>query len=562
MAITYRADVGRPLTNAEVDANFAQLANGSIGGFLQSGGIARPWIDKLREIVSVKDFGAAGDGVTDDSQAFIDADDEDIGDIYVPDGTYIVDGVTLTGKKMFGPGTLKWKAASVVNMLTLASGASLDGLTFDGDASNQTGSVVGIVTDTSPYSRIVNCVFTNFRYMIIESDVAASPDCIVSNCVFYNTGVITSANGITIRSPRWTIQGNVFRDWNSDGHMVRIGLFGGDSTSVPVSGVSVVGNVFSDHPTSGGAGVLGESYATDAVVSGNTFDTMAAAIKFSDATVSRIAITGNNIKNITAASSLNLVTDSVTFSGNVLSSCGSVDIGDNAVVSNNVFDTCGTATTAVIQQSSGTTDAVISGNLIDGALDHAITVVGGGAQVTGNRITSATDRGVTVAGAGHSITGNYIDGCTIGINCDSTVTNTNINGNSVFNASSSTYAFVAAANFKTCQIDGQSNLGYAGTAFFYTIASGVITIGRTDKHVVVDTEASAASDDLDTISGGAYIGQTITLRSTTSTRDPTVKDGTGNLRLAGDCILTNADDTITLMFDGTNWREMCRSDNA
>jgi hypothetical protein len=69
MAITYRAEKGSALTNAEVDANFAQLANGSIEGFLQSGGTARSWISKAREIVSVKDFGAVGDGVTDDTDA-------------------------------------------------------------------------------------------------------------------------------------------------------------------------------------------------------------------------------------------------------------------------------------------------------------------------------------------------------------------------------------------------------------------------------------------------------------------------------------------------------------
>jgi hypothetical protein len=70
MAITYRADVGRPLTNAEVDANFAQLANGSIEGFLQSGGTARSWISKARETVSVTDFGVVGDGTTNDDAEF------------------------------------------------------------------------------------------------------------------------------------------------------------------------------------------------------------------------------------------------------------------------------------------------------------------------------------------------------------------------------------------------------------------------------------------------------------------------------------------------------------
>lgn len=68
--ITYRADKGSPLTNAEVDANFAQLANGSIEGFLQSGGTARSWIGKAGETVSILDFG----GVADDAGTFTGTD--------------------------------------------------------------------------------------------------------------------------------------------------------------------------------------------------------------------------------------------------------------------------------------------------------------------------------------------------------------------------------------------------------------------------------------------------------------------------------------------------------
>lgn len=42
----------------------------------------------------------------------------------------------------------------------------------------------------------------------------------------------------------------------------------------------------------------------------------------------------------------------------------------------------------------------------------------------------------------------------------------------------------------------------------------------------------------------------------------TVTTGTGNLRLAGAAnFVTSADDTLTLVFDGTNWYEKCRSVN-
>lgn len=92
-----------------------------------------------------------------------------------------------------------------------------------------------------------------------------------------------------------------------------------------------------------------------------------------------------------------------------------------------------------------------------------------------------------------------------------------------------------------------------------TIASGAIT--KTKSIHTVDTEAAAATDDLDTINGGAD-GDLLVLRAANSARTVVCKDGTGNLKLAGDFSLDNTEDTITLLFDGTNWHELSRSDNG
>lgn len=93
-----------------------------------------------------------------------------------------------------------------------------------------------------------------------------------------------------------------------------------------------------------------------------------------------------------------------------------------------------------------------------------------------------------------------------------------------------------------------------------TISGGVIT--KTSSYMRLDTEGGAAADDLDTILGGD-IGDTLVLRTLSSARDVTLKDGTGNLGLAGDFILSNAMDTITLIrYDATWWIETSRSDNA
>lgn len=101
-----------------------------------------------------------------------------------------------------------------------------------------------------------------------------------------------------------------------------------------------------------------------------------------------------------------------------------------------------------------------------------------------------------------------------------------------------------------------------GALTVYTIAAGVITITAPGR-LAIDTEGGAATDDLDTINGGSD-GDVIIAGSASAARDVTFKDGTGNMRLAGDFSATHFQDQITLMYYGAiaAWVELCRSDNA
>jgi hypothetical protein len=92
-----------------------------------------------------------------------------------------------------------------------------------------------------------------------------------------------------------------------------------------------------------------------------------------------------------------------------------------------------------------------------------------------------------------------------------------------------------------------------------TIATGAITVSS--SWMIVDTEGAAASDDLDTISGGAT-GQIVVLTAASSARTVVVKDATGNIQLTGDMSLTHQNDTITLMYNGASWLEIARADTT
>ena len=101
------------------------------------------------------------------------------------------------------------------------------------------------------------------------------------------------------------------------------------------------------------------------------------------------------------------------------------------------------------------------------------------------------------------------------------------------------------------------------TATALTIAAGIVTAPYAPGllTLLIDTEGAAATDDLDTINGGQE-GQVAMFFSATSSRDITFKDGTGNLSLAGDFLLSNVADNITLVKRGSTWYEIGRSDNA
>jgi hypothetical protein len=88
-----------------------------------------------------------------------------------------------------------------------------------------------------------------------------------------------------------------------------------------------------------------------------------------------------------------------------------------------------------------------------------------------------------------------------------------------------------------------------------TIATGAVTAGAFSQYLV-DTEAAAASDDLDTISGG-ITGKTLFLRTVADARDVVVKHNTGNIYNPSlqDITLGKTQDIIELRYDDslTKW---------
>jgi hypothetical protein len=116
-----------PVATNVVDASNVSYDEGSAGAITQN------VQDRLRVYVSVKDFGAVGDGTTDDTAAINSALASTKLAIYMPPGTYKVTGilnVITTGTCLFGAGPYATIITSSSSGATISVAASLSGVAF------------------------------------------------------------------------------------------------------------------------------------------------------------------------------------------------------------------------------------------------------------------------------------------------------------------------------------------------------------------------------------------------------------------------------------------------
>lgn len=134
-------------------------------GYQATGGVVRDVESKLREFVSVKDFGAVGDGVTDDTAA-IQAATNTGTPVFFERGTYRANGITYTGKVVwFSDGGAKILSDSAVITVTNGSGSIIDNLELENitapwiinrDPTNWLGTVIPVQSNGDGYQPTIN----------------------------------------------------------------------------------------------------------------------------------------------------------------------------------------------------------------------------------------------------------------------------------------------------------------------------------------------------------------------------------------------------------------------
>jgi hypothetical protein len=273
-----------------------------------AGAVQRTVQSKLRDVVSVKDFGAVGDGVTDDTaaiQAAIDTVGTTGGAVYVPAGVYLVSGLTITKISPAGMGlnTARFMLygdyhQSIIRCTTadpvLLIGNPVGGgsrlhdviikqLQFDGN---------GVATEGLKFQQcsrmaVRDCrIYNNAGDGVLYADDSYGPFLLDSCLIRNNTG-----NGVHIDDSTAN-NGNAFKSFNSviavnagsgirvkSGYNISIidsdiesngdcGVYAGASTKA-VQALKISGNYFEGHTTGGKANVYISGAVQGIDISGN-----------------------------------------------------------------------------------------------------------------------------------------------------------------------------------------------------------------------------------------------------------------------------------------------------
>ena len=461
---TFAVDFGATSTTATVgnDSRLSFIAAGT-------GATTRTLQNKLRDVISVKDFGAVGDNSTDDTAAIQLALDARAGSsLYIPAGIYRTNSaLTISaGTYVYGDYTESVIAVQPTASLTTYNNC----FEFNGDDIT-VDNIKILGTNEGRYNGVSYTAFAK-GFNIVGRTRPTITNCVIEKfcaSIFCTNGVSTNSNTITITGNR--IYGGAQPGDATVGVDAQDVLIQGSSSSYPtlVGRRSIIANNYCLGNVDCGINVGANAGDTDFVISGNVLQPLAlngvtplAAIDnksrygiitgYIGIYPARCVVSGNVLRDWGEAGivseSSSLGGGQINITGNIISNCGfsviypasyslkaAINVSGSAdIISNNIIADCFRCGIQYLQNNTFVLDSnnpspVISGNNIsniDGdpnyptypALGYGINVVGShvsGALVANNRIARTLDRAIQVscsAGAANgncTVTGNLID---------------------------------------------------------------------------------------------------------------------------------------------------------
>jgi hypothetical protein len=395
-----------------------RVTGASVTDFLQSGtgAVIRNFRDKLSETVSVKDFGAVGDGVTDDTaeiQAAVDAM-AGVGAVFFPAGTYLGYINVPDNTVLYGEGE-----SSIIRLPTGANRAAIQSL--DTSGGNDNVQIFRLQVDGNKSGQ------SNLIAIGINID-GACKNWLVTQCKITNTY----------------------------GHGIQGRGGGVPANSAVADNIRIIDNYFFScgNPEAGANGreSIYFNQVQYAEIIGNTIDesgrqSIAMEGSATQPTATRKIIVSNNIIRNALAGGVDDEANNggeFIFTNNVIYDCPGAAVRasgatGNTVVANNVIRNVGTGIDLQNVQTLGATSLVVANNIIETTSGNGIFIVAFSyVTVTGNSVRNAGDYGLRTTGDPNiscKITNNTFDtttniGMLIARECESL----QVSGNTIINS--------------------------------------------------------------------------------------------------------------------------------
>jgi hypothetical protein len=392
-----------PLTDSSSISSILPSSNDRAGKFLKFSTTGSPIADAITTpYVSVKDFGAVGDGTTDDTAAIQLALNTTTA-VYVPPGTYkitstlnVPSNTSLIGA---GRGTAKLLHSFNGDMMTLNNYSNISGLWLDGQGATYTGQGV-VINNGVGRQNIYSCRITDFNAACLYFYSQGGTQCSVIDLIASQTNGTTGSNNFAI----------VIQDTGS----VESGAFPRKFSHIETNGFCSFSFGSSNNT------YVSNSFLADLFYSLNSRATLITNCRI--ANQAALLIQGNNHTIISCAISpqitIQTTSDNIALQGN---SYNNLPIIDNANNNRNLLDSWRLAYTPVISvdptpQAAGTFvngktyEIVVVGSTDFTLIGAASNTVGVQFVATGVGSGSGTAKSILILGGGANpgvISGTY-----------------------------------------------------------------------------------------------------------------------------------------------------------
>lgn len=348
---------GPPTNTSAGDLTWLGEADGDISNAtVNVGDTTRILNNKLSDIVSVKDFGAVGDGTTNDYDSFktaIDTVKVNGGGLYVPTGTYLLTATNNTSIipyniTLYGDGkgisTVIFKAATTDEYIALVVGSNV---TFR----NLT---LRINSSTTVSTSVIKLMSINDAYVTNDLNII---NCDLDGSKTIQVFSTPTSYGLTFGNG----SGKRYNITNCDIHNFVLVFYNTNASTGTATNFNITNNRFYNNFNTDLAFNAPNSNLTDILIANNTFENNLGYVvspqiqssAISLASAKRIRVSNNNINGIYLANAIHLEENTIDFviDGNIII----IDGSGISSQENNV----NTANTSFVPQQGSITNNVI-----------------------------------------------------------------------------------------------------------------------------------------------------------------------------------------------------------